>query len=142
VAEAGDRSKAALASELAATIYGLEILAAKIEDQANNTTRFLVMSRLPDLSRRGAKMITTFTFRVRNIPAALYKAMGGFATNSVNMTKLESYMVGGSFTATEFYADIEGHPEDANAALALEELRYFTTEVNILGVYPADRQRG
>ena len=142
VAEAGDRSKAALASELAATIYGLEILAGKIEDQANNTTRFLVMSRLPDLSRRGAKMITTFTFRVRNIPAALYKAMGGFATNGVNMTKLESYMVGGSFTATEFYADIEGHPEDANAALALEELRYFTTEVNILGVYPADRQRG
>ena len=87
-------------------------------------------------------MMTTFTFRVRNIPAALYKAMGGFATNGVNMTKLESYMVGGSFTATEFYADIEGHPDDANVARALEELRYFTTEVNILGVYPADRGRG
>jgi len=87
-------------------------------------------------------MITTFTFRVRNIPAALYKALGGFATNGINMTKLESYMVGGTFTATEFYADIEGHPDDANVALALEELRYFTTEVGILGVYPADRERG
>lgn len=143
VAEGGDPSKAALASELAAEIYGLEVLARHIEDQANNTTRFLVMSRHPDYSRRGqGKMITTFTFRVRNIPAALYKAMGGFATNGVNMTKLESYMVGGTFTATEFYADIEGHPEDPNVALALEELRYFTSEVRILGVYPADRERG
>ena len=143
VAEAGDRTKAALASELAAGIYGLEVLARHIEDQANNTTRFLVMAREPDHSRRGAgKMITTFTFRVRNIPAALYKALGGFATNGINMTKLESYMVGGTFTATEFYADIEGHPEDPNVALALEELRYFTSEVRILGVYPADRERG
>ena len=143
VAESGDKTKAALASELAATIYGLDVIAAGIEDQTNNTTRFLVMSRDPDHSRRGgAKMITTFTFRVRNLPAALYKAMGGFATNGVNMTKLESYMVGGSFTATEFYADIEGHPEDANVARALEELRYFTTQVHILGVYPADRERG
>ncbi|WP_135448202.1 prephenate dehydratase [Tabrizicola caldifontis] len=143
VAEAGDRTRAALASELAAEIYGLDVLARHIEDQANNTTRFLVMSRTPDHSRRGnGKMITTFTFRVRNIPAALYKALGGFATNGVNMTKLESYMVGGTFTATEFYADIEGHPEDPNVALALEELRYFTTEVRILGVYPADRERG
>jgi prephenate dehydratase len=143
VAEGGDRSKAALASELAAKIYGLDVLARHIEDQANNTTRFLVMSRDPDHSRRGqGKMITTFTFRVRNIPAALYKALGGFATNGVNMTKLESYMVGGTFTATEFYADIEGHPEDPNVALALEELRYFTSVVRILGVYPADRERG
>lgn len=143
VAEGKDRTKAALASELAATIYGLDVLARHIEDQANNTTRFLVMSRDPDISRRGkGRMITTFTFRVRNIPAALYKAMGGFATNSVNMTKLESYMVGGSFTATEFYADIEGHPQDPNVALALEELQYFTSEVRILGVYPADRERG
>ena len=143
VAEAGDKTRAALASELAAAIYGLDVVAARIEDQANNTTRFLVMARAPDTGRRGTgKMITTFTFRVRNIPAALYKAMGGFATNGVNMTKLESYMVGGSFTATEFYADIEGHPEDANVARALEELRYFTTAVNILGVYPADRERG
>jgi prephenate dehydratase len=142
VAEAGDRSRAALASELAASIYGLEVLARQIEDQANNTTRFLVMSRDPDYRRRGENgMITTFTFRVRNIPAALYKAMGGFATNGVNMTKLESYMVGGTFTATEFYADIEGHPDDANVARALEELRYFTSEHRIVGVYPADRKR-
>ncbi|MEY4984148.1 MAG: hypothetical protein RIR62_2414 [Pseudomonadota bacterium] len=143
VAEAGDPARAALASELAAEIYGLDVVARHIEDQKNNTTRFLVMSRTPDHARRGkGKMVTTFTFRVRNIPAALYKALGGFATNGVNMTKLESYMVGGSFTATEFYADIEGHPEDGNVALALEELRYFTSQVNILGVYPADRERG
>lgn len=142
VAEAGDRSRAALASELAAEIYGLDVLARHIEDHKNNTTRFLVMSREADLTRRSADMVTTFTFRVRNIPAALYKALGGFATNGVNMTKLESYMVGGSFTATEFYADVEGHPEDPPLARALEELAYFTTHVNILGVYPADRKRG
>lgn len=142
VARLGDPAEAALASELAGEIYGLDVLAREIEDQANNTTRFLVMARAPDMTRRGGTMITTFTFRVRNIPAALYKALGGFATNGVNMTKLESYMVGGSFTATEFYADIEGHPEDAAVARALDELRYFTTELNILGVYPADRQRG
>lgn len=142
VAERGDPSLAALASELAGEIYGLDVLARQIEDQANNTTRFLVMSPRPDLNRRGdGAMMTTFTFRVRNIPAALYKALGGFATNGVNMTKLESYMVGGSFTATEFYADIEGHPDDANVARALEELSYFTSAVNILGVYPADRRR-
>ena len=140
-AEAGDPSRAALASELAAEIYGLDVLARHIEDQANNTTRFLVMSRDADHIRRADQMITTFTFRVRNIPAALYKAMGGFATNGVNMTKLESYMVGGSFTATEFYADIEGHPDDAPVARALEELQFFTTHVNLLGVYPADRKR-
>ncbi len=142
VAEAGDKTRAALASELAAEIYGLDVLARHIEDHKNNTTRFLVMSRSADQSRRAPEMITTFTFRVRNIPAALYKAMGGFATNGVNMTKLESYMVGGTFTATEFYADIAGHPQDANVALSLEELRYFTTQVQILGVYPADRKRG
>lgn len=142
VAEAGDKTRAALASELAAQIYGLDVVARHIEDHQNNTTRFLVMSREADQTRRGTDgMITTFTFRVRNIPAALYKALGGFATNGVNMTKLESYMVGGSFTATEFYADIEGHPEDANVARALEELRYFTTALNILGVYPSDRRR-
>ena len=143
VAERGDPTRAALASELAAEIYGLDVIARHIEDQANNTTRFLVMSREADLSRRGpGKMMTTFTFRVRNIPAALYKALGGFATNGVNMTKLESYMVGGSFTATEFYADIEGHPEDDNVRLAFDELRYFTSAFNVLGVYPADRERG
>ncbi len=141
VAERGDPAMGALASELAGEIYGLDVLARKIEDQSNNTTRFLVMAREADHSRRGAQMMTTFTFRVRNIPAALYKAMGGFATNGVNMTKLESYMVGGSFTATEFYADIEGHPEDAAVARALEELRYFTSEHAILGVYPADPRR-
>lgn len=141
VALLADPAEAALASELAGEIYGLDVLERQIEDQSNNTTRFVVMDRAPDLSRRSPNMMTTFTFRVRNIPAALYKAMGGFATNGVNMTKLESYMVGGSFTATEFYADIEGHPEDANVALALEELRYFTSQRNILGVYPADRQR-
>ena len=142
VALLGDKAEAALASELAGEIYGLDILARQIEDQANNTTRFLIMSRQPDLSRRGDDMITTFTFRVRNIPAALYKAMGGFATNGVNMTKLESYMVGGTFTATEFYSDIEGHPEDPAVARAMEELAYFTTHLHILGVYPADRRRG
>lgn len=142
VAEAGDKTRAALASELAASIYGLDVLARHIEDHKNNTTRFLVMSREADHSRRAEQMITTFTFRVRNIPAALYKALGGFATNGINMTKLESYMVGGTFMATEFYADIEGHPEDPNVALALEELDYFTTNVTVLGVYPSDRMRG
>ncbi|HMO09766.1 MAG TPA: prephenate dehydratase [Paracoccaceae bacterium] len=142
VAEKGDPALGALASELAGEIYGLDVLARQIEDQSNNTTRFLVMSRQADHRRRGpGKMMTTFTFRVRNIPAALYKAMGGFATNGVNMTKLESYMVGGSFTATEFYADIEGHPEDANVRLALDELAYFTTHFDLLGVYPADPRR-
>ena len=142
VAALGDPAEAALASELAGEIYGLDILARQIEDQSNNTTRFLVMSRDADPTRRGSgAMMTTFTFRVRNIPAALYKAMGGFATNGVNMTKLESYMIGGSFTATEFYADIEGHPDDANVKLALEELAYFTSSFDILGVYPADRLR-
>jgi prephenate dehydratase len=141
IAELGEPSQAALASELAGEIYGLDVLARHIEDHANNTTRFLVMSRKPDYSRRGGKMMTTFVFRVRNIPAALYKAMGGFATNGVNMVKLESYMVGGSFAATQFYADIEGHPEDPNVKLALEELDYFTTHVKILGVYPADPYR-
>jgi prephenate dehydratase len=142
VAETGDITRAALASEMAAEIYGLSVLARHIEDHKNNTTRFLVMAPKADHTRRSEQMMTTFTFRVRNIPAALYKAMGGFATNGVNMTKLESYMVGGTFTATEFYADIEGHPEDANVKLALEELAYFTTQVQVLGVYPSDRARG
>ena len=137
VAAWGDRSKAALASELAAEIYGLDVLARHIEDSDTNTTRFLIMAREPDLARRADHMMTTFVFRVRNIPAALYKAMGGFATNGVNMTKLESYMVDGSFTATQFYADIEGHPEDDNVKLALEELAYFTSFLKVLGTYPA-----
>lgn len=140
-AEAGDPARGALASELAAEIYGLDVLARHIEDHDNNRTRFLVMSRTPDHSRRAEKMVTTFVFRVRNIPAALYKAMGGFATNGVNMTKLESYMVGGNFTATQFYADVEGHPDDPALARALEELDYFTSYLEILGVYPADPRR-
>ncbi len=142
IAARGEPQAAALASALAAEIYGLDILASYIEDTDNNTTRFLIMSREADYNRRGdLGMITSFVFQVRNIPAALYKAMGGFATNGVNMTKLESYMVGGSFTATQFYADIVGHPEDENVARAMEELAYFTTELQILGVYPADRVR-
>ncbi len=142
VAEAGDVKSAALASELAGEIYRLDVLARHIEDHDTNTTRFLLMARDYDLSRRGqAGMITSFVFRVRNIPAALYKAMGGFATNGVNMTKLESYMVGGSFSATQFYADIEGHPDDRNVQLAMEELDYFTDHFVLLGVYPADPKR-
>ena len=138
VAMAGDPSMAALASELAGEIYGLDLLARHIEDEGNNTTRFLLMSPEADRTRRGDHgMMTTFVFEVRNIPAALYKAMGGFATNGINMTKLESYMVGGSFTATQFYADIDGHPDDPDVRRALEELDYFTNMVEILGVYPA-----
>lgn len=142
IAERAEPARAALASELAGEIYGLEVLASHIEDNADNTTRFLVMANaatqpVPDASR----IITTFVFRVRNIPAALYKAMGGFATNGVNMTKLESYMVGGSFTATQFYADIEGHPDDPAVQRAMEELSYFTSYLKVLGSYPADTSR-
>ncbi|WP_171236031.1 prephenate dehydratase [Ruegeria sp. HKCCA6837] len=143
VAEVGDLHSAALASELAGEIYNLNVLARHIEDSDDNTTRFLVMSRQFDLTRRGEHgMITSFVFQVRNIPAALYKAMGGFATNGINMTKLESYMVDGSFTATQFYADIVGHPDDRNVQLAMDELEHFTTNVEILGVYPAAQPRG
>jgi len=142
IAQLGVPAQAALASELAGEIYGLDPIARQIEDQANNTTRFLIMARDPDHTRRGdVGMMTTFVFRVRNIPAALYKAMGGFATNGVNMVKLESYMVDGVFTATQFYADIEGHPDDESVRNALEELEYFTSYMKILGVYPADSQR-
>jgi prephenate dehydratase len=134
VARTGDPSLAALASELAGEIYGLDTLARHIEDRADNTTRFLVMSPAPKPAPvEGA--LTTFVFRVRNLPAALYKAMGGFATNGVNMTKLESYMIDGLFTATQFYADIEGHPDEPRVRRALDELGYFTTHVQILGVY-------
>ena len=141
VAARGIPSLAALAAPLAGEIYGLERLADQIEDRQNNTTRFLIMSRQADHSRRAERMLTSFVFRVRNIPAALYKTMGGFATNGVNMTKLESYMVDGVFTATQFYADIEGHPEDDNVRRALDELSYFTASLDILGVYPADPLR-
>ncbi|CUH77881.1 prephenate dehydratase [Tropicibacter naphthalenivorans] len=142
LADTQSREMGVLASDLAAEIYGLHILARHIEDHAHNTTRFLIMGKEPNLERRGAHgMMTTFVFQVRNIPAALYKAMGGFATNGVNMTKLESYMVGGSFTATQFYADIEGHPDDPAVQRALEELDYFTDVLEILGVYPRDPRR-
>ena len=142
LAASGARDEGVLASDLAAEIHGLHLLARHIEDHAHNTTRFLLMSPKADRARRGDHgMMTTFVFQVRNIPAALYKAMGGFATNGVNMTKLESYMVGGSFTATQFYADIEGHPEDPAVARALEELDYFTDVLEILGVYPRDPRR-
>lgn len=138
VAEWGDKSKAALAPRLAADIYGLQILAENVEDAAHNTTRFVILAREPDDAKPGAgSTMTTIVFRVRNVPAALYKALGGFATNSVNMTKLESYMTDGSFTATMFYADIDGHPADANVARALEELQFFSTELRVLGAYPA-----
>lgn len=143
VAAAGDKSQGALAGDLTAGIYGLDVLAQHIEDNQNNTTRFLIMSPEPAVAPQSDKeLITTFVFRVRNIPAALYKAMGGFATNGVNMVKLESYMVGGSFTATQFYADIVGHPDDAPVKRAMEELAYFTDYLEVLGVYEADKSRG
>ncbi|MBW7851476.1 MAG: prephenate dehydratase [Rhodospirillales bacterium] len=138
VAEKGDRTVAAIASELAGETYGLQSLRANIEDAAHNTTRFVVMAREAlSPGPRSGPLITTFVFRVRNVPAALYKALGGFATNGVNMTKLESYLVGGEFVAAQFYADVEGHPEDRDLRLALEELAFFSHEVRILGVYPA-----
>ncbi|WP_420131378.1 prephenate dehydratase [Rhodopseudomonas sp.] len=137
IAERGDKSSAAISSRLAAQIYGLDILAEDIEDEAHNTTRFVVLAREPRWAAQGSgHLVTTFVFRVRNLPAALYKALGGFATNSVNMTKLESYMVDGNFFATQFYADVDGHPEDRNLAFALEELKFFSREFRIVGVYP------
>ena len=142
VADLKDASVAAIASSLAGEIYGLEVLKANVEDESHNMTRFLIMSRdSDDAPNDGGKVITTFVFRVRNVPAALYKAMGGFATNGVNMTKLESYQLGGSFNATQFYADIEGHPHDRPVQLALEELAFFTSKLSILGVYPASKLR-
>jgi prephenate dehydratase len=139
VADEGDRTKAALAPRLAAELYGLDILAENVEDQENNVTRFVVLSKKKDWAAQGSRplVMTTFVFRVRNIPAALYKALGGFATNGVNMTKLESYQLGGNFYATQFYADIEGHPDDAPVKRALEELRFFSKDMRIVGVYPA-----
>lgn len=138
IAEAGDITRAALAPRFAAEIYGLEILAENVEDAEHNTTRFVILAREPLHARSGnGPVITSFVFRVRNIPAALYKALGGFATNSINMTKLESYQLGGRFVATRFYADVEGHPDDSGLALALKELEFFSDEVRVLGVYPA-----
>ncbi|UCH73696.1 MAG: prephenate dehydratase [Rhodospirillales bacterium] len=142
VAEQGDPTQAAIASRLAGEIYGLETLADDIEDAEHNTTRFVIMQREPfDPPSENGPVITSFVFQVRNVPAALYKAMGGFATNGVNMTKLESYMLGGDFNATQFYADVEGHPDHTPVRLALEELSFFSRRVKILGVYPADPAR-
>ena len=142
VADAKDRSRAAIATALAAEIYGLAVLKPNIEDEDHNTTRFIVLSpTAKDAAQGDGPVVTTFVFRVRNVPAALYKAMGGFATNGVNMTKLESYQLEGQFSATQFYADIEGHPNDRPVRLALEELRFFTSTVRILGVYRAHPYR-
>ena len=137
VSERGDKAVAAIASRLAAKIYGLDILAEDVEDEAHNTTRFVVLARDQKWATQDSgPLVTTFVFRVRNLPAALYKALGGFATNGVNMTKLESYMVDGEFSATQFYADVDGHPEDKGLAFALEELKFFSREFRIVGVYP------
>ena len=142
VAEWKDKSKASLASILAADIYGLDILAENVEDETHNTTRFIILSRQPQWPQPEASAtVTTFVFRVRNVPAALYKALGGFATNGVNMTKLESYMVEGEFTATQFLADVDGHPTQPAVARAFEELAFFCKEFKILGVYPAHEFR-
>ncbi|MGY6645460.1 MAG: prephenate dehydratase [Salinarimonas sp.] len=138
IAELGDLTRAAIAPQLAAEVYGLEILAADIEDEAHNTTRFIILANDPlEIAAGTADCVTSFVFRVRNIPAALYKAMGGFATNGVNMTKLESYMIEGHFTATQFYAEVDGHKDEPHLRRALEELAFFSRELNVLGVYPA-----
>ncbi len=144
VSELRDRSMAALAPRLAADLYGLDIIAENVEDTESNVTRFVVLSLEDQPITRSAPedvIVTTFVFNVRNIPAALYKALGGFATNGINMTKLESYQLGGKFIATQFYADIEGHPSDANVAQALEELKFFSEKVRILGTYGAHPMR-
>jgi prephenate dehydratase len=142
IAEWADKSRAALAPRLAGEIYGLNTLAPDVEDESHNTTRFVVLSRDERWTEAGeGPVVTTFVFRVRNVPAALYKALGGFATNSVNMTKLESYMEGGEFTATQFLADVDAHPKDPPLARALEELKFFSRETRILGVYPAHPYR-
>ena len=149
VSEKGDRSMAALAPRLAAGLYGLEIMAENVEDSENNITRFVILSRDENWAKRQSRdeapdeiIVTTFVFNVRNIPAALYKAMGGFATNGINMTKLESYQLSGKFVATQFYADIEGHPDDEPVRQALDELRFFSEKVRILGVYKGHAMRG
>ncbi len=142
LAELGDKTRAAIATKLAAETYGLKIIERNIEDEEHNTTRFVVLSKKrKDAAQGKSPVMTTLVFRVRNVPAALYKAMGGFATNGVNMTKLESYQLEGQFSATQFYADIEGHPDDRSVALALEELGFFTSYVKLLGTYPASPYR-
>ena len=142
VSESADPTQAAIASKLAAKIYGLKVAKRDIEDAAHNTTRFVVLSSKPVKTKaKDGPVLTTFVFRVRNVPAALYKALGGFATNGVNMTKLESYQPEGSFNATMFYADIEGHPDARAVQLAMEELDFYTSEITVLGTYPASKFR-
>ena len=142
VAELGDKTIGAIASTLAGQTYGLDVLASDIEDAAHNTTRFIALSNTPLRIAQGKEtMVTSFVFKVRNVPSALYKALGGFATNGVNMTKLESYMIDGSFSATQFYADVEGHPEDEAMKHALDELYFFSDTVLMLGTYPANAAR-
>jgi prephenate dehydratase len=138
VADWADPTRAALSPRMAAGIYGLKILAEDVEDESHNTTRFIILSRTPRWTPAGnGPTVTSFVFRVRNLPAALYKALGGFATNGINMTKLESYMLEGEFLATQFYAEVDGHPDDLDLKRALEELDFFSKEMRILGVYPA-----
>ena len=142
IADNRDKTAASLSPSLAAELYGLNILEENAQDAEDNTTRFVVLSRDPVMPAvNDGPAVTTFVFRVRNVPAALYKVMGGFATNGVNMTKLESYQIGGTFTATLFYADIEGHPEEQNVKYALEEMDFFCAEKRILGTYPAAEYR-
>ena len=142
VAAGGDKAHAAIASELAGEIYGLDTLKAGIEDADHNHTRFLILSRdAVDPDPSTGTVVTSILFRVRSVPAALYKALGGFATNGVNLTRLESYMIGGAFVAAQFYLDAEGHPKDRSMRLALEELRFFAREVRVLGVYAAHPYR-
>ncbi len=143
VSEWGRVADAAIASSLAAKIYGLDILRANVEDAAHNTTRFYVAAREPRTPPPSTPdLMTTFVFRVRNVPAALFKALGGFATNGVNMSRLESYMLGGQFTATQFLCDVDGHPEQPALRRALEELGFFSREARVLGVYPRAAFRG
>ncbi|MDD2868001.1 prephenate dehydratase [Neomegalonema sp.] len=141
VAREGKRERAAIASALAGKLYGLESVASGIEDADHNTTRFLVVSRRKLEAEPGTRSITSFVFRVKNLPASLYKSLGGFATNGVNLVRLESRMVGGAFEATEFWAEAQGHVEDENMKRALEEIRFFTTHLKVLGVYPASDKR-
>jgi prephenate dehydratase len=142
LSQSRDASKAAIATRLAAEIYGLKIVRENIEDESHNTTRFVVLSATPQNAEpEETPVMTTFVFRVRNVPAALYKAMGGFATNGVNMTKLESYQIEGQFSATQFYADIEGHPSERHVRLAMEELEFFTSYLRVLGIYKASPHR-
>ena len=142
ISTSGDLTIAAISSALAAEIYGLDVLEANIEDAVHNTTRFLTLSKNAEIpAQDSGQVVTSFVFKVRNVPSALYKVMGGFATNGINMTKLESYMVGGSFSATQFYADVEGHPDDTSMQHAMDELKFFSESVVMLGTYPAHSSR-